>query len=442
MLSDMIVEAAVRPPPSDGTTDRDAKAEESHELLQARMKINELQDQLEEVRGQVADEASRERVELDRYVRDLTGEIAGLLQDNMSLQHQLSSQASTGAAADSGEGEALLRDELAALKKTLQGLRAQLDEQQQRSSRAEDAVQELRAAEEQWMVAVREAEERALMHEQRAAEQEAALAECKLAEEGFLAGIQDLQEQLMRYQAQEQQGESVGNSREATPEPSGRNLPQPQAPAVPPSPPFSPAGVISMDSALPPCVVASCGEQEENAAVSERATDSGRIRALEVTLARKEVEEALLREAAQLTQEKALRASATAEAMPMTPQADDAMAKQLVAARERINELDAEVRQLKEGGRMLEAAAAVETRKLHAATAEVAALREGWAASAAEVVGLQEKVAALQEEVQRLNAADGMEAAGAEVDTAKKDDVKARLFEQVRVVGRSLCVGL
>lgn len=176
------------------------------------MKINELQDQLEEVRGQVADEASRERVELDRYVRDLTGEIAGLLQDNMSLQHQLSSQASTGAAADSGEGEALLRDELAALKKTLQGLRAQLDEQQQRSSRAEDAVQELRAAEEQWMVAVREAEERALMHEQRAAEQEAALAECKLAEEGFLAGIQDLQEQLTRYQAQEQLGESVGNS--------------------------------------------------------------------------------------------------------------------------------------------------------------------------------------------------------------------------------------
>ena len=407
------------------------------------MKINELQDQLEEVRGQVADEASRERVELDRYVRDLTGEIAGLFQDNMSLQHQLSSQASTGAAADSGEGEALLRDELAALKKTLQGLRAQLDEQQQRSSRAEDAVQELRAAEEQWMVAVREAEERALMHEHRAAEQEAALAECKLAEEGFLAGIQDLQEQLTRYQAQEQLGESVGNSREATPEPSGRtHLPQPQAPAVPPSPPFSPAGVISMDSALPLCVAASCGEQEGGAAVSERAIDSGRITALESTLAHKEVEEALLQGAAQLTQEQASRASATPEAMPMTPQTDDAMAQQLVAARARIDELDAEVRQLKEGGRILEAAAAVETRKLRAATAEVAALREGWAASAAEVDGLQEKVAALQEEVQRLNAADGTEAAGAEVDTAKEDDVKTRLFEQVRVTGRSFCVRL
>ena len=197
-----------------------------------------------------------------------------------------------------------------------------------------------------------------------------------------------------------------------------------------------------MDSALPLCVAASCGEQKGGAAVSERATDSGRITALECTLARKEVEEALLQGAAQLTQEQASRASATPEAMPMTPQTDDAMAQQLAAARARINELDAEVRQLKEGGRILEAAAAVETRKLHAATAEVAALREGWAASAAEVDGLQEKVAALQEEVQRLNAADGTEAAGAEVDTAKEDDVKTRLFEQVRVTGRCFCVSL
>ena len=163
-----------------------------------------------------------EKVTLDLHVSQLSEEIKRLLKHNIHLQQQLQppqrgAQGGDGGGGGGGDTTSPLSMEVAALRKELGEAEAALQQEKEvlqqaqmlvqevkrGRATAEESLAELREAEEHWMLAVTEAEDRAEKEKESAEEESRKVArlveqieELKMAEDGFYATIQDLNTEL------------------------------------------------------------------------------------------------------------------------------------------------------------------------------------------------------------------------------------------------------